>query len=68
MVVYYDSYKKRVQLPEGCPRLGIVLLLLNQDVSAMEEFRVDRLLQEESLPLFSKDFPALLLRAIGIED
>lgn len=48
--------------------LGIVLQLLNQDVSAMEEFRVDRLLQDESFPLFNKDFLALLLDAIGIED
>lgn len=43
MVVHYESYRSE----ESSPRAALVLVLppLNQDVSAMEEFRVDRLLQ-----------------------
>ena len=43
MVVHYESYKSE----ESSLRAALVLVLppLNQDVSVMEEFRVDRLLQ-----------------------
>lgn len=50
----------------AAPVLGIVpLLLLNQDVSAMEKFRADRLLQDESFPPFNKDFLAHFPHAVG---
>lgn len=53
--------------PRAAPVLGIVLLLLNQDVSAMEKFGADRLLQDESFPLFNKDFLVHFPHATGTE-
>lgn len=69
MVVHYESYKSEESSPRAALELGITLLLpLSQDVSAMEEFRVDRLLQDEPFPPSNKDFLALLLHAVGTED
>lgn len=69
MVVYHESYNREESSPRAALVLSIALLLpLNQDVSAMEELRVDRLLQDEPFPLFNKDFLALPLHAVGTED
>ena len=69
VVVHYESYNREESSPRAALVLGIELLPpLNQDVSAVEELRVDRLLQDEPFPLFNKDFVALLLHAVGTED
>lgn len=58
---------KKSNSPRAAPAFGIIPLLLNQDVTATEKFRADRLLQDESLLLFNKDFLAHFSHAEGTE-
>lgn len=53
--------------PRAALVLGIVPVMLNQDVSATEKFRADRLLQDEPFLLFNKDFLAHSPYAVGTE-